>query len=1136
MLAVFGIVCVLGLASQLASRTPPPIIKRPLLTNMEVTGTLAIPGMSPLTAAVAKRPGLVELPDIPLELRDLLSQKVVAKTTTALNGYFTLNAPRESRYALCWDISGITGCTQAFAAGSRVVGLRVVTAAVPPTRIMGSVLTGDGRPCWVNDHFFNLDVSTTVTAAPAGTSNVVRQVRANTQGEFALINLPAGPYDVVATCEKAVKTGSAASGQGAALMINLGNHAPRIRDVSLMEASGTNRVRFKQPGAAARAVADVVDRDNDPIEYIWRSNDGTPAQVSASAVRNLTVPQSGIQSTYLMARDGKGGYAYRRYDVSPTPKRVTFSGTVLDETTNQPVNGAMVSVGDQQFQTGPTGWFGVTVKPRDDSRYVLNIRHPGYALNSRLFDDSNTGGSYDLIRTQITTQPANAPISIVDTRSSGPCGTGPEGRKPNVITQAALRLYEGEPALNGRAADANQNTAAMMKASFAAQARAQAVKCAARGATITAKAGAFVTAAGKPVTGNIVESVATLDPTRRSLPGDYRAAAGANREGSLQSFGAVYAEFRDANGNKLKLADGQTATLRIPIPQGERAVAGRTDFKLWSYDEVRGLWVDEGKGKIEDTPNGSFFVATTTHFSVLNFDQLINSTNQTCVRLDVPSSVLTGYTNLKLRGYVTYTDSGTVVSEAHDAYDPITTEFSGIYWLPFGATTAPNTLRLEVTGTDSLNNTDIILNDIVNIDQVWQATGLSPTLPPAFNYWGDPTHSECATITLGSLQNGGIANIPAYGLDATGRPFFLMGPFNVATNPNGFNPDPAHFDPDTYYGNIGAEATLGLWWGDHGFDQTGVAITPNTTYTRAGYLNDNDLGFGRDMNCLKENHGAGPKVACYVTNFGLPDQNPANADAAETHDPLHAAATVTMTYDPGAAAGQEVQFYVYGGASPGSQRLKYADLDGFGPKPVPQLCTVCHGGHYNSGAGKALGSHFREFDVPSFKFSHGRSWTYGDGSSATTTGPHLTNAEFTAFARLNQIVRDGPSNQGQKDLINTWYPSGFAGSPQPVLPALGTPALAHWTDAGFYNNAYGKSCRTCHIARDDKDFNSQSTSTSSTPYGYDGTAYLVCGAGRVMPNAIVTFKNFWLRDLGTRVAAYEGATGTTAGHCKNDVP
>ena len=46
MLAVFGIVCVLGLASQLASRVPPPIIKRPLLTNMEVTGTLAIPGMS----------------------------------------------------------------------------------------------------------------------------------------------------------------------------------------------------------------------------------------------------------------------------------------------------------------------------------------------------------------------------------------------------------------------------------------------------------------------------------------------------------------------------------------------------------------------------------------------------------------------------------------------------------------------------------------------------------------------------------------------------------------------------------------------------------------------------------------------------------------------------------------------------------------------------------------------------------------------------------------------------------------------------------------------------------------------------------------------------------------------------------
>jgi hypothetical protein len=1130
LLAILGIVCVAGLASQLASR-PPPGPKRLVPASTEVTGTIAIQGLSNLTAvAVVKRPGLVVLPDIPLELRDLLTQKTVAKTTSALNGYFTLNAPKESRYALCWDVNGITGCTKPFAAGTRVVALRIVTIPVPPTRIMGSVLTGDGRPCWVSDHFFNLDVSTTVSAALTGTSNVVRQVRANTQGEFALINLPAGQYDVVAKCENATRAGVATVGQVPPLMINLGNHAPRIRDVSLMAPSGTARVRIKQPGAAARVVADAVDRDNDPIEYIWRSNDGSPAQVSPSAERSLTVPDSGIQSTYLMARDGKGGYAYRRYDVTPTPKRVTFSGTVLDETTNQPVSGAVVSVDNQQFQTGPTGWFGVTVNPRDDSRYVLNIRHSGYALNSRLFDDSNTGGSYDLIRTQISTQPANAPIAITDTRSSGPCGTGPEGRKAAVIRQAALRIYEGDPALNGRDADAE--TRAMMKTALAAQTRAATVKCAQRGATITAKAGAFVTARGGTVTGNITASVATLDPTRRSLPGDYRAAAGGNREGSLQSFGAVYAEFRDAGGQKLKLADGQTATLRIPIPQGERAVAGRTDFKLWSYDEARGLWVDEGKGTIEDTPDGSFFVAETKHFSVLNFDQLINSANQTCVRLDVPSSVLTGYTNLKLRGYVTYTDSGTVVSEAHDAYDPITTEFSGIYWLPFGAATAPNTLRLEVTGTDSHSNTDVILNDIVNIDQVWQASGLSPTLPAAFNYWGDPTHAECVTIPLGSLQNGGLTDIPKYGIDATGRPFFLMGPVNVATNPDGFNPDPAHFDPDTYYANIGAEATLGAWWSDHGFDQTGVAAG-NTSYTRAGYLNDNDLGFGRDMNCLKENNGAGPNVACYVTNFGLPDQNPANADAAEGHNPLNAAATVTMTYNTGATAGQEVQFYVYGGASPGSQRLKYADLDGFGPKPVPQLCTVCHGGRYNSGAGRAVGSHFREFDVPSFKFSHGRAWTYGDGSSPSTLGPHLTDAEFTAFTRLNKMVRDGPSNQAQKDLINTWYPLGFVGAKQPVLPGVGSLAMTNWTDAGYYNNAYGKACRTCHIARDDKDFNSQTAATPTTPYGYNGTSYLVCGSGRVMPNAIVTFKNFWIKDLGTRVTAYEGVTGTT-GTCRND--
>jgi hypothetical protein len=178
------------------------------------------------------------------------------------------------------------------------------------------------------------------------------------------------------------------------------------------------------------------------------------------------------------------------------------------------------------------------------------------------------------------------------------------------------------------------------------------------------------------------------------------------------------------------------------------------------------------------------------------------------------------------------------------------------------------------------------------------------------------------------------------------------------------------------------------------------------------------------MNCLKKSNGAGPDVACYVTNYGVPDQNTNNANAAEAHDLTKAAATVTMTYKAAATAAENVQFYVYGGAVAGSARIKYADLDGFGPKPVPQLCTVCHGCNYipttSGGNNNVQKGYFREFDLPSFKYSNARSWDYGAGSSPTTAGPNLTVTEFTNFTRLNQIVSQGPTNQGQIDLINAW--------------------------------------------------------------------------------------------------------------------
>ena len=95
-------------------------------------------------------------------------------------------------------------------------------------------------------------------------------------------------------------------------------------------------------------------------------------------------------------------------------------------------------------------------------------------------------------------------------------------------------------------------------------------------------------------------------------------------------------------------------------------------------------------------------------------------------------------------------------------------------------------------------------------------------------------------------------------------------------------------------------------------------------------------------------------------------------------------------------------------------------------------------------------------------------------------------------------------------------PAGWSGSPDTV---------------SGYHNVYAKSCRTCHVARDEGDLTAALLFNESSTF--QSTAYVVCGTGlqrrRVMPNAIVTYKNFWADSL--RVQQYETLTSQVANTC-----
>lgn len=186
------------------------------------------------------------------------------------------------------------------------------------------------------------------------------------------------------------------------------------------------------------------DAENDSIDYLWKATDEVgPATAASSAQREWTTgAQPGLQTLYLMARDGKGGYTYKRFDMPVGDACVAFSGRVIDEVSSNPVGNAEVNVNGSTTTINDQGWFSVTAAPQaSPERYVLNITHPQYALLSRVHDKAPQGDVYALIRAQSTTLPPSGIIDVNDDRSSGPCGGKPATPLPS-HDQRSIRWCE----------------------------------------------------------------------------------------------------------------------------------------------------------------------------------------------------------------------------------------------------------------------------------------------------------------------------------------------------------------------------------------------------------------------------------------------------------------------------------------------------------------------------------------------------------------------------------------------------------------------------------------------------------------------------------------------------------------------
>jgi hypothetical protein len=610
-----------------------------------------------------------------------------------------------------------------------------------------------------------------------------------------------------------------------------------------------------------------------------------------------------------------------------------------------------------------------------------------------------------------------------------------------------------------------------------------------KGVRITVPANSLVDSSGTPASGPLTAYLATLNIRAGEAPGDWGARDAGGKEVNLTSYGAAFVEFLDAAGTKFNLAPGASATVEMQAPLPSAAPPTAT---MWSYDESDGYWKASGRASL--APAIGTFLGKVNHLSVINTD--LSKTDASCLKVLLYPPIPTG---VKLR--VTDPTGGSVFSQSFDFV--LTAAINAIYRLP-----ANTNVALSLFDATNTAFSGLLLEEVPGTPLPSNVVNSGPAIPPGHTLWPPEPYDDCKLVVL-------RLDVPA-----TPSVFLTLKGEGDAAKAAGYY---AAVDPNSL------RTTLGDWWNTNGFNMGPDGVPTNAV--RTSYLNNNDLGSGRDMYFLQRTDGT---VAAYVTNYGQFDQNVGNADLAASRNTP--GATVCMEYSPveGQGTTRIVKFFVFagGGGGAGAARQSSADLDGFGQKFVPNLCLNCHGGSYEpvnpavpTFAEINAQASFRELDLETYKYPGARDLP--------------DQGEKDRFKQQNLVVKglnagDAITRQSIKDLITNWYASGTADQDNTWTP----PGWTGSPQSNLYHDVVKRSCRTCHVA-----FVSSDVASGLNWTRYDQLkgrhsflkSFVLCEA-REMPHAVITYRNFWLSGSPHRPGKLrdfvDGANWTQFGDCK----
>jgi len=141
-----------------------------------------------------------------------------------------------------------------------------------------------------------------------------------------------------------------------------------------------------------------------------------------------------------------------------------------------------------------------------------------------------------------------------------------------------------------------------------------------KGATVALAGSSIVNNDGSTFIGEVIAKVSFNQVTSLSgqkvFPGDYIGLQTDGQESGLISYGFIDVTLEDANGSKLRLADGFTATLTYPM---DTNIAATPDtIPLWYYDTEKGIWIEDGFASYDVNTNS--YTGAVSHFTTWNLD------------------------------------------------------------------------------------------------------------------------------------------------------------------------------------------------------------------------------------------------------------------------------------------------------------------------------------------------------------------------------------------------------------------------------------------------------------------------------------------------------------------------------------